>query len=184
MPLYSHPSTYVVWSQTTHKKPSAQIRTSDAEDTFERLNSHDQAFTLNHHLEFGTNALLQKLRNLDLSLSPRLSLRRDHYGFEFDWGAWTHWIWHQSVWGHWSKVQRDATTTQGTMRMLLCRDEIPMEKKNLPSIIPLCQLIISNLISTNKTSDFVQKKSSCTAKLQCLISSNLLGRVHRQLECW
>ena len=62
MPLYSHPSTYVVCSQTTHKKPSAQIRTSDAEDTFERLNFHDQEFRLNHLLEFGSNALLQKLR--------------------------------------------------------------------------------------------------------------------------
>jgi hypothetical protein len=50
---------------------------------------------------------------------------------------------------------------------------------------PLVQLIISNLIHTNTISAFVEKKSSCVAKLQCLISwSLLLGRVHRQLDCW
>jgi hypothetical protein len=75
---------------TTHKKPSAQIGTYDAEDTFQRLKSHDHEFTLNHLLEFGSNAMLQKLRNLDLSLSPRLSLRRDNYAFEFHCGVWTH----------------------------------------------------------------------------------------------
>lgn len=86
MPLCSHPSTYVFCSQTTYEKPSAQIRTYDIEDIFEPMKSHDQEFTLNHILEFGKNTLLQKLRKLDLSLSLslRLSLRRDHYGFEFD----------------------------------------------------------------------------------------------------
>jgi hypothetical protein len=37
-----------------------------------------------------------------------------------------------------SKDQREATTTQGNTRMLLCCDEILLVKKNLPSIIPLC----------------------------------------------
>jgi hypothetical protein len=46
---------------------------------------------------------------------------------------------------------------------------------------PLVQLNISNLIHTNTISAFVEKKSSCVAKLQHLISSGLLlGRVHRQ----
>jgi len=84
MPLYGNPSTFVFCSQTTHKKRNAQIRTYDAEDSFERLNSHDQELTLNHLLEYGSNALFQKLRNLHLSLSLRLNLRRYHYRSEFD----------------------------------------------------------------------------------------------------
>jgi hypothetical protein len=37
-----------------------------------------------------------------------------------------------------SKKQRETTTTQETIRMLLCCDEILAEEKNFPSIIPLC----------------------------------------------
>jgi len=34
-----------------------------------------------------------------------------------------------------SKDQREATTTQGTTRVLLCCDEILMERKNLLSVV-------------------------------------------------
>jgi hypothetical protein len=99
------------------------------------LNSHDQEFTLYHLLEFGNNVLLQKLRNLDL----RLSLRRDRYDFEFDWGPGITEYGVKVFEDIDSKNQQEATTTQGNMRMPLCCDKILMEKKNLPIIIiPLC----------------------------------------------
>jgi hypothetical protein len=53
---------------------------------------------------------LQNLRNRCLSLS--LGLRKDHYSFEVDWVAWTHWIWRQSVWGHW--LERAARSNYHT----------------------------------------------------------------------
>jgi len=30
----------------------------------------------------------------------------EHDDFEADWGAWTHWSWHQGAWGHWSSEQQ------------------------------------------------------------------------------
>jgi hypothetical protein len=56
--------------------------TYDAEDNFELFNSYNHELTLNHIDEFGSNALLQNLRNRCLSLS--LGLRKDHYSFEVD----------------------------------------------------------------------------------------------------
>jgi hypothetical protein len=48
------------------------------------MNRDNQELSLNYLVEFGSNVLMQKLRNLDLSLNLRLSLRRNHCGFEFD----------------------------------------------------------------------------------------------------
>jgi len=52
----------------TKFKPTAQIRTCDAESVFELQKSHNHDLTLDCLVELGSKARLKKLRKLSLNL--------------------------------------------------------------------------------------------------------------------
>jgi hypothetical protein len=91
--------------------------------------------------KFGSKALLNKLRKLRQWTWARC-YEEDYEAFEVDWGSWTHWSWHQGVWG--TNEKRAATTSQGVMGMFACYDENLKEKKRY-----LCRQISVLILSSS-----------------------------------
>jgi len=60
---------------------------------------------------------------------PELALRGLQWGFEFEWGAWIRWNWHQGVEDVDSNQGRAATSRQGIMRVLAYYEVILTENK-------------------------------------------------------
>jgi hypothetical protein len=106
--------TEAICSQTKHIKPSAKIRTYDAEDFFQLLNYHEKKVTLDYVVEILTQSALEAAGEHEYQLSEGLGLIAAGIRVleDTDWNG-----------------ERAETTGLGIMLVLDCYGMILNEKK-------------------------------------------------------